>query len=318
MHKMENTSQEQSPIRRIIGIPEDEENSVLIETRRLFKNQEKLPYEREKTERESRIIDGVLSLFPKFLEEYGITALPFVKNHIHIAEKEEYARADKNEADNAIDKIGGFYNVNLQAVVVFPSRDDLLFAGRVAHEMIHGNSFSSLENVDGSFKARRIGLSMVDAEGSGYFHYMNEALTEELAKRFDKKYFEYMPPLKEATAKKKDFIANIKNPRPEIEDVRSVISEQMRDGMWRTTIKEYEYAEERKDFLKLINDLHEKNREQSHSSEDIFRMFVRAAFTGRVLELARFIEDAFGDGSFSEFGKRTMGRSMNQKIGKNI
>jgi len=296
-------------IRRIVGLPELDEKEILEDARESFKNQDKLPFEREKTEREIHIISDVLSQLPDFLAEYGMKSLEITLDHIHVVDEASLTQDERN-LYGIPDEAGGSYMEGRQGVVVFSSGDDLSFAERVIHEAIHMNSFSSVTHKDGSYALRRIGLTVVDSEGERYFLNLNEGLTEELAKRFDKKYSEGFPSLSEAAARRVEFIASIKSPNPEADtdEIKSVVTQQEPDGQWKTTVSEYVYPEERYAFLELMKVLYEKNQGRFNSPEDVFRVFAQSASNGRLLEVARLVEDTFGEGSFRELGERTKWR----------
>jgi hypothetical protein len=298
----------QSAIRRVVGFPEIEENELLEKARDLFEKQKKLPFEREKTERESRIINDILSKLPKFLEEYGVEALKLTPDHIHVLDEGSIPPDQKNTYGSP-DKIGGLYIEELQGVVVFSSEDDLKLAERVIHEAIHANSFSSFAHNKKGYHLRRMGLVILgDEEKKRYFHDLNEGLTEELTKRFDKKYSEEMMSLSEAVAKRREFITSIKSKEPEaghLDDIRSANTTQEVNGNWVTILKKYEYLKERKELLKLTEDIYEKNKDKFNSSKDVLLLFVKAAFTGRLIELGKLVEDSFGKGSFRELGEKT-------------
>lgn len=302
-----NFEEQQSAIRRVVGLSETDEKEILGKARESFTEQEKLPFEREKTERELRIINDILSQLPKFLGEYGVKPLPLTADHIHIADEAALATPEQKNAHGIPDGIGGVYLETRQGVVVFASENDLNFAERVAHEALHANSFTSFIHKKGGYALRRGGLVIVGNKGESYFHNLDEGLTEELAKRFDKKYSEKMLSLSEAVAKRKEFVVPFKsiNPNTNTDEIMSVIIRHKPGEQWEVTTQNYVYPEERQELLKLMEDLYEKNRNRFNSPEDVFRLFVQASFTGRMLEIASLVESTFGKGSFRKLGEKT-------------
>jgi hypothetical protein len=311
MEKESSYLSEEQPaaIRRIVGLPELDEKEMLGNARESFKNPDKLSFEREKTEREIHIISDVLSKLPDFLEEYGVKSLKLTSDHIHVVDEASLTQ-DEKSLYGIPDEAGGYYMEGRQGVVVFSSGDDLGFAERVIHEAIHANSFSSFTHKDGSYALRRIGLTVIGSEGERYFHNLNEGLTEELAKRFDKKYSEGIPSLSEAATRRAEFITSIKsrNPEADTDEIKSVVTQEEPDGQWKTTVSEYVYPEERYAFSELMKVLYEKNQDRFNSSEDVFRVFAQSASSGRLLEVARLVEDTLGEGSFQELGEKTKWR----------
>lgn len=302
----DNPKEKESAVQRIVNLSETEEKTMLKEAGEIFQNPDKLPIEREKTERETQIIQDILVKLQEFLREYGIESLNLTLDHIHVVDEVSLSTEQK-EAFGIPEESGGFYMEGRQGIVVFSSDDDLTFAERVAHECVHANSFVSFTAQDGKYAVRRTGLTGLDENGKRYFHNLNEGLTEELTKRFDRKYFDKMPSLSDAVKEREEFIASVKseNPSSDTDEIQSVRTIQKPDGEWETIIEEYVYPSERKEFLSLINTIYEKNRAKFTSPEDVFMLFVKAAFTGRILDIARLIENTLGSGSFKQLAEKT-------------
>lgn len=298
--------QKESAIQRIVNLTENEEEDILEETRETFQNPEKLPIEREKTEKETQIIQDVLAQLGEFLREQGIESLNLTLDHIHVV-VEASLSVEQKETFGVPEEAGGFYMEDQQGIVVFASDDDLKFAGRVAHECMHANSFVSFTAQDGKYAVRRTGLVVLDENGKRYFHNLNEGLTEELTKRFDRKYFDKMPSLSDAVKEREKFIApkRSKNPSSNTDEIQSVRTIQEPDGEWETIIEEYVYPSEREELLSLVNTIYEKNKAEFTSPEDVFQLFVKAAFTGRILDIARLVESTFGKGAFTQLAEKT-------------
>ncbi|MBU4331901.1 hypothetical protein KKD19_00540 [Patescibacteria group bacterium] len=305
-----NHKERESAVNRIVNLSESEENRISEEAKGIFQKQEKLPIEHEKTEREMQIIQDILIKLPEFLSEYEIESLNLTPNHIHVV-NEASLSADQKKTLGIPEKAGGFYMEPEQGSVVFDNDNDLTFAEDVAHESLHANSFISFTAKDNDptlrLTLRRVGLTILDKNGRRYFHDLNEAITEELTKRFDRKYFNKMPSLSRAIKKREEYIAAVKieNPDNDTEEIGSVRTVQISSEEWETTIKEYEYQPERKELSSLINAIYEKNKTQFASPEDVFRLFVKAAFTGRMIGIAHLIKNTFGKNSFRQLAEKT-------------
>jgi hypothetical protein len=295
-----------SPVRRVVGLSDGDEKEIMGRAREQFQHPEKLSFEREKTERERRIIDETLSRLPEFLKQYGLNAVGLTSDHIHIADEGKLTPEEKKL--NRVPDAGGYYMEDQQAVVVFPLENDLRFMERFVHESLHANSFSSFTySPEKGYKLRRSGFVIDNEKEDRYFHDLNEGLIEELTKRFDKEYSGEMQSISEAVARRKDFIDSIKtrNPDADTDDISSVVTKQKPDGMWETKVTEYVYEEERSELRRLIQHLYEQNPTKFNSPEDVFKIFVQATFTGRLLEVARLIEDSLGKGSFRKIAEKT-------------
>ncbi|MEX1063773.1 MAG: hypothetical protein WED06_00350 [Candidatus Paceibacterota bacterium] len=60
----------------------------------------------------------------------------------------------------------------------------------------------------------------------------------------------------------------------------------------------YSYHEARQRFINLIRDFYRKNEQDFSSPEEVFKIFVVAALTGKILPVARLIEKTYSKGSF--------------------
>jgi hypothetical protein len=126
------------------------------------------------------------------------------------------------------------------------------------------------------------------------FGFMNEALTEELTKRFGERYFSDIDLLKDEFAEyKKTGIESTSDNMP----LRSVLSELTKSGLPSA------YTSERAHFVMLLTALYEKNKDRFDTYEDVFKVFASAMFNGELLPVARLIEGSFGKGSFRQIGE---------------
>lgn len=291
------SGEERSAIDRIVGAESDGISKKALE---IFQNREKLSFEREKTEREVEIIEGILEKFPEFLKEYSIEALPLTRNNIHVADEASLTEEQRSKF-GIPEKTGGFYMEGKQGIVAFSSEDDLGFAERVAHESIHANSFVSINATREGTSLRRIGFAATNEEGRRYFNELNEAITEELTKRFAKKYSQEIPALSEVARKRDNFI----DEHPDSgDDIMSVVTQRRSDGLWETVIRGYKYPKEREAMSALVEELYEKNKGTFASQEEVFRIFVDAAFSGNLMKCARLIEGTLGKGTFQKLAEK--------------
>lgn len=262
--------------------------------------------EREKTPEEKEVIAGILEKMPEFVKRYGGTPVNVSENHIHIV--------DANKLDEESRKIieqrvaGGEYN-NQQYIIIYPgtlkAENILGFAGLVTHEIIHFNSFQSVEKAQGAgnikLETRRFGLSMRDRKkGAFTLDRMNEAVTEELTILFDKNYFPEIAVLQEEILRreeaKKTFLKKYPYAIERAESVLFVIGNPHDfDGI---RVGAYSYRKDRKELNEIIDDLYAENKDTLKSREKVFNVFAGAAMSGSLLPLARLVEKTYGKGSF--------------------
>ena len=297
---------EESPIKRVLGMPLQEEQEMLAYVQEIFQQQEKLPYEREKTPEELEIIRGIIEKLPDFLAQFGLRAMSITPDHIHVAD-EATLTLETRKRNKIPNDSGGFYMDDKLGTVVFSNQNPLVFAGDVVHEILHLLAFNSLvpSEPHGEFvRPRRIGFQIIDRGGKiRYFHEVNEAITEELARIFDRTYFAGVPPLKLEVAERNAFIK--KYPKTDGDNLQAIQSWQNPNGTWTTELTPYAYRNERKNLKILIDDIAEKNKTTFPSWHDVAKLFVEAAFTGRLLPVARAVEKSFGKGSFRMLAEKT-------------
>lgn len=151
-----------------------------------------------------------------------------------------------------------------------------------------------------------------------YFHDIDEAITEELAMRFEWEYFHGYPELSQEISERDEALrALVSRNGSTIEEEKRNLAEihkYVENGGVRAELRGYSYVEERGKLMGLCEDLYRKNTERLLSSEDVFRIFAKAAMTGRLLPVARLIESVYGKGSFRSLGESTA-RSESSDIG---
>jgi hypothetical protein len=280
---------------RILGLSEyDEESFKLDIGHKILRDKEKRSYEREKSAEEQFVIYEILKKLPYFLREYGLEIDRFMTmNQIHIIDDED----ENNEYLEFLKKecVLGRYSVSGGTIDVVSRKDDLvLFAHSLAHEMVHANSFVSIQiesNDTGALKmsGRRVGFE-VGQEGELKATSLNEAITEELAKRFCEGFFPQIHLLKE------DF-KKLEREDPLPSNIRALSTDRLTAGL----IGEksiYAYPFERTNLNGLIDELYQRNKGKYDSAEEVFKLFSKATLNGRLLPVARLVDDTFGKGTF--------------------
>jgi hypothetical protein len=193
----------------------------------------------------------------------------------------------------------------------------LHFASLLAHELIHANAITSFTQVEDSESIFRVVVSddkgtpkripmgvhrtslLIAKEmsnGKPLFFDINEALTTELQIRFMQQHVRDLhsiePEKIEATLMKAVLEGRVMN----------VDVEKIDDGL-EAKAYPYPYREQRKKFNDIIDELYQKNHDKFASREDVFKLFVAAAYTGQLLPLSRLVEQTRGKGSFRAMGE---------------
>lgn len=300
----------ESGILKYVGFNPEQEESISEHFKEKFKNQEGediafRKYEREKTEDEKRMIADILEKMPEFIEKYGGKPLNITLDHIHILDKAKMDEETKRKMEEA--ETGVAYLATHELLFIFDTGNNLKNALHIVHELIHFNSFQSVElkKVEKpEFKLRRMGFEIHTKNVNVFFKDINEAVTVELEKRFDNQHFESI-----------DAISNDAETRNRIkwyakgkgDDIALAITKQLESGEWQTIIENYTYPKERKKLNKIIEEIYEANKEEEgfNSPEDVFDIFAQAVMTGRLLKIADLCERTYGKGSFRALGEET-------------
>ena len=253
-------------INRVVGVHNSEfiEKSIRINaTRAALEPLEYRGIERDKSTSEKLLVLELLREVPEMLREYGLESKKLLHyDNVHFLDKKA---SDSEQAKKFLEHnlLGAFRG---HEIWVLP--ESLMEVAHVlTHEIIHLQSFSSFQPTKDleALTKRRSGLSALnteDVERLALLNGLDEAVTEELALRIKEKYLVSKPELK-------DFPDTL-------------------DG----------YREERERFNDLLDLLYEKNKDDFKDREEIFKLFTKAKFSGRLLPLARVYEKSFGRGAF--------------------
>jgi hypothetical protein len=203
-----------------------------------------------------------------------------------------------------------FYEQNDQDITVFgwTIKSPLHFADVVVHELVHFLAFNTVQVAEGyenNFASHRTGLSVQQKtiptqKNKLYFHDIDEAVTEELVKRF-------YPQLQDISLLENEYKnvmrAREKYSNPDVSSVRIKEIEIEQVPLLEITMKDFAYLETRKKFNNLIRTIYEKRKNDFSSEEDIFKIFARAAMTGEVKDLATLVESTLGTGTFKKIAQ---------------
>lgn len=300
----------ESGVSKYVGFNPKQEESISEHFREGFKNQEDeniafRKYEREKTEDEKRIIADILEKIPEFVKKYGGKPLNITLGHIHILDKGKIDEETKRKMEEP--ETGAAYLATHELLFIFDTGNNLKNALHIVHELIHFNSFQSVELKKAEkpeYKLRRMGFEIHTKNDEVFFKDINEAVTVELEKRFDKQHFESINAISNdvETRNRIKGYANGKG-----DDIALAITKKLESGKWQTTIENYTYPKERKKLSKVIEEIYEVNKEEErfNSSEDVFDIFAQAVMTGRLLKIADLCERTYGKGSFRALGEET-------------
>lgn len=331
----------ESTIRRVVGVSRTTEQSVLDSFKERFKKDARedaieRPIDPELIE----IIPVLNKQIKDFMEGFGLEAFEIPVNNIHLVDKSKLTPEQLEYLEKYYKTTIGWFSQDRQNIMMFidyEKDNKLKFLLSLVHEMLHANSFQSLQRVDfdegkrlkisetmtddtvrqSSVATRRIGFNINSPKVKFYFHDIDEAIITELEMRFEDKYFSEIPAVQDEIAEKKKAIGQLakggtESPEELKRRLMAIQTRQQPDGQWESKVESYAYEKERKKLNELIDFIYKENKDNFQSREDVFNVFSKACLTGRLLPIARLIEKTYGVGSFRELGEETRDKRYEQ------
>lgn len=275
-----------STISRILGGSEQERSILAQEFVLRFQGSSfRYPEERVKSMVEKGILLQILEYLPLFLSRFGAQALPLSTGHFHFLKRSRYNQL-KREANAGTKEEAGTWNSWLQVLMVGWEKPELLSWHRVVHEAIHAYAFQSYEIKNGRASQRRGGLGLCSSKGNNYITYFagfDEAITEELAMRFEQEFFPLIRGLDVKVSEVKRFVQRMDLD----DDVVAYRTYQKRSGMYKTSIHSFAYYSDRRRLEYCISKIWENHASKFSSCEEVFALFARATLSGHLLPLWR-------------------------------
>lgn len=266
-------------------------------------------FEKEKSTEEMEAIHLINMEINELRERMGLETFNIPSDNYNILDQKFY---EKNFGTDSSAKMffheqGIVFNEN------YARRSLLSFTSTALHESLHINGHITIEvNEDNNGKVEsthfREGVAVFAAQKKGFngefhshFNGLHEAIVSEQEKRSIKKLID-KPFLK----KEKELLFSenseiLKNKI--IEDNPEILNE---DILWISDdgkgFDSISYEKPRKVLNFVCDKILEKFPEQFSTQDEVFTLFLKAQFTGRLLEIARLVEITFGEGSFRRLG----------------
>lgn len=311
----EQPQERKSFVDRIIAPTAEDEARALQLFQRLFEDRELRKLEKTKKPGQIEIIQQINAALSEFLRIYGADHIKEIPpDKIRILDAGALSDEQKKSVDGW--SFSGRYIAESQEIIIIPSESELHDIKTIIHEMLHVNSFLSFDlgrfppssnaNYESELSARRVGFNVYGMSNNQFvsaFHTIDEAVIEELTKEFYYKFVSTIPSL----AKLFNDIEthNAENDLND-SDIIDWKTTQLPDETWRSTVWSFGYKQERSDLWDLIDDILENDKSKEFKSrEDIFKLFVQAQMTGRLLPLGRVIKRVYGKGAFKFLGENT-------------
>lgn len=328
----EKTRKRGSSLHRIVGGNKEEQEKVGSKNEYFFDNPQNVElyqYRIEKGLEDKRMIQQIDVKLRNFLKEWGLeNDIEITPEHIEILDGETLrqkmgwlSNKDFGMDHSRVKQIRGKYDSGMQKISVEEINileEKLQLAMIIVHEMVHFQAFQSdtvalfssrhgRKHLDEEEQKvwkrlqRRGGLrihrtnqrnnpDVNDIQGTTMFSALDEAVTEELTRRFMEQFGMDIPLIKRDFKKfkreafYKKLLSKILTP-----------NSTLKDG--------YHYPEERRLLNEIIDGIFEHGKGDYKTRDDVLRLFTNAALNGRLLPLARKIEEVYGRGTFKKLGK---------------
>lgn len=308
-----------SSFERVVGnISETEKKQILQDSEERFNDQvfkEMKDKEREKTPEELQIISLANKATNEIRRKYGLEDFDIPPDNIHVVTKEAWPR----------EKGVAFYNSMMQGIAIREQSAKIVFMKKIFHEMLHFKSYNALQITSGEnpeFDEYRVGLTVHTRDGKKmYFTNLNEAVTEEMTKKFATKLFDNSLFTKESKQTKNimikypgsvtasgeplfsddTFYAKIEDKESWSETVghKSDLQEKPK----KMITKVFTHQQERKILNTMIDKIYERNSEKFQTRDEVFEVFAKGMMTGNILPAGRLIEKTFGSSTLRRIGE---------------
>ena len=305
-----------SSIERVVGnISETERERIMEKKTERFNDQifeDLAEKEREKSPEELQLIEIANDLTNEIRRQYGLENFDVPAENIHIIKKEKWPEN--------YDSTSAFYNSELQGVVMEDHHSRLVLTARMLHEMLHFKSYNALQvtkEADPKLKAYRVGLTVVTRKGNEiYFRSLNEAVTEEMAKRLTTE-LSGNPLLSDEVKQTQKIMAENKHVRPAFtEDTffaaikKEVIKnkDESQTTKIQVTSNDFVYKQQRKMLNTLVDKIFDRNPEKFTNKEEVFGVFAKGMMTGNILPIGKLMDKTFGQGIFNKFSEMDKNR----------
>lgn len=321
----------------------------------------------EKTPRQIELILEANRLIAKALRGLGVKQkIEATLNMVHIVRPSVFEKyVSKHGVKGRL--VTALASVDDQAIVIkAEDLDELMFLNKLIHEILHLNSFVSLQVVEstkddpeitGVITERRMGLRVKEIKRENkknftdrtLFNDLDEAVIEKMTIDIIRNFRVNLSPelaidFEKSEKLRKILIEHIQNVvkakgneisegemlelgnlyavlhwqtvlLPEAsgfleryeKSADSLILEQAisfyAEEVLKGRIRQFSYSPQRIILENLIHHILKKNKSKFNSSTEVAKIFLKGLFEGRMLPLARLIEDIFGKGSFRRLGE---------------
>ncbi len=330
-------NQKESGISRIVGVDESQEADILRFFGKEFETEVVSEFFKEHSKELDDLIGFLNERLKSFLSQYGIDSIFIPEKRVCVFDNKKILHSGNQKLiDAMLMRLArgnrAMFQPALQHIVMMNEYNDgekVRFAQDLVHEMLHFNSFVSLqktlddknpenlhlskvgsghsEDDNLSLAVRRVGFRIY-VDDKEVFHDIDEAVITELTMRFDQAHFSQFPGL-ESELKLRDDAVGTGLDKTKYQSMIANVQERKIGTKIEVSLGTHPYGNERGLLNKLIDDIFLKNQSDFSSREEVFSLFATASMSGNLLPVARLVEKTFGKGSFRVIGEETKKKS---------
>lgn len=260
----------------------------------------------EKTPEIIEIIRYANEYTNKLLLQHGIEPYDIPDDNIYALKPEDYSILSDNN---------GAFALTLSQMIVINANNSLTKTSattRLIHEMLHlkGHKTIQIENNEHIMSGRtisnyRIGVVVESSQSAKGFHEHFKGLNESIVATLEVRAIPYtlqQPGYEKDKAEfdspeAQNYLELLKNAGTRIDDINSI---RKIGDRWSVTHASYPRHREVFDFI--VEKIFEDNADTYENTEDVYKLFFDAHFSGKLLTIARLVEHSFGEGSFRTLG----------------
>jgi hypothetical protein len=315
---MEENFEKKHSIERVVGTSKEEEREIKKIAAQIFEEQdikELKKIELKKTPKQIEIINLVNEETNELLAKYNLPKFDIPHKNVHLLDKDIYKRTYKRKEEEKPDT--GHFKPSDQAIFVSKFDSKLGITKLIYHEFIHFKSYqASRINYEGDIKSYRFGMGVYSPDGRiCYFNNLNEAVTEELCKRFYLQKLKNNPFFKDEIEKieevRKIFLSVAKTDKEKEEAMDiSMLEPEKKKGLKKILsfkkvegIFTFSHQKERETFNKLVDKLYQRNQKDFKNREEIFELFAKSMLGGNLLPVGKLVDRTFDKGTFRKIGE---------------
>lgn len=294
----------------------DAETALSMHRFNIASSRERSFMEREKTVEEEVMIDRAGKNVNDLRAKYGLPPVEFSPERVKM--NEQYARSIDADGKKLL---GGYHHTETE--IIYKRSKELARFNIIQHELLHGGSHQGIKVVDNgeSTDPYRVGLETrslrknESGQEETFLVPLNEALTEENARRITMAISKDDPELGELVAKRDESLEVMEMIRARGNQVlpAEVLQKELyyADVDWenkKLDVQQAAYYDERQAMWQLFDKIHEKNpaafpgKSREEAREVMFDMATKAMLDGNIMPLGRLMNDTFGRGTFRQYG----------------